>query len=340
MQLPDFWNDQEHARKISEEYASLKNQIDFFDGIEAEINSLMEFSYAYEKQENRDEPKDTAPGSPISEEKQYVQEQYASLHKRYEETRIAAMLSGKYDGHGAILSVHAGAGGSDAQDWAEMLLRMFIRYAESKKLKVEVLETSKGSEAGIKSAIIEVLGFNAYGMLKSEAGVHRLVRLSPFNPTHTRETSFALVEVLPIIEHGEFEIDPKDIKMEVSTASGHGGQSVNTTYSAVRLTHIPTGIKVSIQNERSQSQNKEKALEILYSRLLVLEEEKRASERKELRGEFHSPEWGSQIRSYVLHPYKLVKDHRSAYESTDPESVLNGELDEFVEKYLETMIGK
>jgi peptide chain release factor 2 len=261
------------------------------------------------------------------------------LFKKYSEARIEAFFSKKYDDHNVILSIHAGAGGADAQDWTEMLLRMYLRFAEKKGFRTEILEQSKGSEAGVKSVTMEIFGHNAFGYLKSEAGVHRLVRLSEFNPAHTRETSFALVEVLPILHQDEeFKIDPKDIKLEVSTASGHGGQSVNTTYSAVRLTHIPTGIKVSIQNERSQSQNREKALEILHARLLVLDEERKQKEKKELRGEFHSPEWGSQIRSYVLHPYKLVKDHRTDYESTDPNKILDGNLDDFIEKYLETTI--
>jgi peptide chain release factor 2 len=258
------------------------------------------------------------------------------LEKEYSKNRFVALLSKKYDDHSAIFSLHSGAGGVDAQDWAGMLLRMFLRYSEKKGFSTEILELSKGDQGGVKTAVVEVKGPFAYGLFKSEAGVHRLVRLSPFNPAHTRETSFALLELLPVLEEKEkFEVNPKDLKIEANTASGHGGQSVNTTYSAIRITHIPTGIRVSIQNERSQHQNRELAMKILMSKLKALEEEKLQKEKLELRGEFKSAEWGNQIRSYVLHPYKMVKDHRTNFESTDPEGVLEGELDEFVEKYLE-----
>jgi peptide chain release factor 2 len=216
---------------------------------------------------------------------------------------------------------------------------MFLRYCEKKGFSTKILEKSVGSEAGLKSVTVEVTGPYAYGYLKSEAGVHRLVRLSPFNPAHTRETSFALLELLPVLEkQEELTLDPKDLNIEANTSSGHGGQSVNTTYSAIRITHIPTGIKVSIQNERSQHQNKELALKILSAKLKTIEEEKLTAEKKELRGEFKSAEWGNQIRSYVLHPYKMIKDHRTNYETSDTEGVLNGELDNFVEKYLESKL--
>jgi len=229
----------------------------------------------------------------------------------------------------------------DAQDWADMLLRMILRYCEIKKLSTEIIETSRGEQGGLKSAVVEAKGPFAFGLLKSESGVHRLVRLSPFNPAHKRETSFALIELLPELQKDEeFKLDPKDLKIEANTASGHGGQSVNTTYSAIRITHIPSGIKVSIQNERSQHQNREIAMKILMARLKTLEEEKLQKEKIALRGEYKSAEWGNQIRSYVLHPYKLVKDHRTDFESSDPESVLNGELDEFVERYLEMVVDK
>ncbi len=213
---------------------------------------------------------------------------------------------------------------------------MYLRFCEKRKFKSEVIDQNRNPEAGVKSATFEVHGDYAYGYLKSEAGVHRLIRLSPFNPAHTRETSFALVEVLPILKtQEEIKLDPKDLKIEAKTSSGHGGQSVNTTYSAIRVTHLPTGIAVSIQNERSQTQNKAQALRILASKLKKLGEEKQLEEKLKLRGEFKSAQWGNQIRSYTIHPYKLVKDHRTGLETSDVDAVLNGELGEFIENYLE-----
>ena len=265
-----------------------------------------------------------------------LQEMFFDIKKRYEESRISTFLSEKYDDHDAIVSIHSGAGGLDAQDWAEILMRMYLRFAEKKKFKASIIEQNRDPEGGIKSATFEIHGPYAYGYLKSEAGVHRLIRLSPFNPAHTRETSFALLEVLPILEsHEETEIDPKELKIEAKTASGHGGQSVNTTYSAIRITHIPTGITVSIQNERSQAQNKEQAMKILKAKLKKVEEEKRLAQKLELRGEFKSAEWGNQIRSYTMHPYQLVKDHRTDFETSNIDDILDGNLDEFIEKYLE-----
>ncbi len=334
MAAPDFWADQNTAKAKSEKYNALKQQTDFWFGLIKNVEDL--FGLVSEQIKQLDQ---NPSGEDDTKDKEYLEAQFKKYDSEYLSARIGAFFSGKYDQNDVILSIHAGAGGSDAQDWAEMLLRMYDRFAEAKNFKVDTLEISKGAEAGIKSVVLEIRGHNAYGLLKGEAGVHRVVRLSEFNPAHTRETSFALVEVLPVIhQEAEFTIDPKDIKLEVSTASGHGGQSVNTTYSAVRLTHIPTGIKVSIQNERSQQQNREKAMEILRAKLLALEEQRKQKEKKEIRGEFHSPEWGNQIRSYVLHPYKLVKDHRTGYESTNPSSILDGNLDDFIEKYLETTL--
>jgi len=265
-----------------------------------------------------------------------LEQKLANAVKQYESARITTFFSGKHDNRDAIVSIHSGAGGLDAQGWAQMLFRMYQRYVEAKNFKISVLDQNRDPEGGIKSATFEITGPFAFGYLKSEAGVHRLIRLSPFNPAHTRETSFALVEVLPVLESREqLQLNEKDLKIETSTASGHGGQSVNTTYSAVRITHIPTGIKVSIQNERSQRQNKEVALKVLAARLKHVEEERAEKEKKEIRGEFHSAEWGNQIRSYTLHPYKLVKDHRTNHEETDADSVLDGNIDVFVEKYLE-----
>lgn len=325
MQGGDFWADNLHAQKVSQEYKSLKSFYDFWKGLEDQTVELLELV-----KNNTDESEET---------KNYLIKQFEGLEGQYKKNRFVALLSKKYDDHNAIFSVHSGAGGVDAQDWAGMLLRMFMRYCEKKGFSTEVLELSKGEQGGVKTAVVEVHGAYAYGLLKSEAGVHRLVRLSPFNPAHTRETSFALMELLPLLEEKEeLTIDPKDLKIEANTASGHGGQSVNTTYSAIRITHIPTGIKVSIQNERSQHQNREMAMKILMARLKIVEEEKLQKEKQELRGEFKSAEWGNQIRSYVVHPYKMVKDHRTNFETSDPDAVLEGELDEFVESYLEQVV--
>lgn len=322
MQQGDFWRDNQQAQKVSQEYNQLKKFYDFWINLEQQISENLELV-----RHNTDESEQT---------KKYLAEQTGDLEVQYRKNRFVALLSKKYDDHNAIFSLHSGAGGVDAQDWADMLLRMFLRYCERKGFRTEIIELSKGEQGGVKTAVVEVFGAYAYGLLKSEAGVHRLVRLSPFNPAHTRETSFALLELLPLLEdQEELKLDPKDLKIEANTSSGHGGQSVNTTYSAIRITHIPSGLKVSIQNERSQHQNKELAMKILMAKLKSLEEEKLAKEKQEIRGEFKSAEWGNQIRSYVLHPYKLVKDHRTGLETSDPDSILNGELDEFVEKYLE-----
>ena len=322
MQGPDFWADNQHAQKVSQEYNQLKKFVDFWANLEKQTAETLDLVT-----HNTDE------GDQIIN---FLKQQTEDLEKQYKQNRFVALLSKKYDDHNAIFSLHSGAGGVDAQDWADMLLRMFLRYCDKKGFVTEVLELSKGEQGGLKTAVVEVHGAYAYGLLKSEAGVHRLVRLSPFNPAHTRETSFALLELLPLLEEKEeMPIDPKDLKIEANTASGHGGQSVNTTYSAIRITHIPTGLKVSIQNERSQHQNREIALKILTAKLKDLEEKNLQKEKQEIRGEFKSAEWGNQIRSYVLHPYKMVKDHRTAMETSDPDSVLNGELDEFVESYLE-----
>ncbi len=271
-----------------------------------------------------------------------LESEIARLEADLEKRSFAAMLSGQYDHDDAILAIHAGAGGTDSQDWAEMLQRMYLRWAEDRGFTTEILDTTPGEEAGIKSVTIAVGGRYAFGYLRSEKGVHRLVRLSPFDSAHRRHTSFALVEVLPQVsmEEANIEINPGDIKLDVFRSSGAGGQNVQKNATAVRITHIPTGIVVTCQNERSQSQNREFAMKILRARLLELRQAEREEERAILRGEYTKAEWGSQIRSYVLHPYQLVKDHRTDYEVGNTQAVLDGDLDGLMEAYLRSESSK
>jgi peptide chain release factor 2 len=260
----------------------------------------------------------------------------SAIESELEKRSFTAMLSGRYDHDSAILAIHAGAGGTDSQDWAAMLERMYLRWTEARGYDAEILDITEGEEAGIKSVTISVGGEYAFGYLRSEKGVHRLVRLSPFDAAHRRHTSFALVEVLPQVamDDAEIEIDPSDIKMDVYRSSGAGGQNVQKNATAVRITHIPTGIVVTCQNERSQTQNREFAMRILRARLLELKQAEKEEERAVLRGEYTKAEWGSQIRSYVLHPYQMVKDHRTDHESGNTQAVLDGDLDEFMEAFL------
>ena len=321
MQQDGFWDDVPRAQAISQRQNQLAELVQFWTGLQTralELRALVE--------QNTDESPETLA---------YLAELATSIAAEFDAKRFLALFSGRHDSLGAVVSIHAGAGGTDAQDWVSILLRMYTRFVAAHGFTMETLELSRGGEAGIKSVLFEVKGLNAYGYLRSEAGVHRLVRLSPFNPAHTRETSFALVEVLPDLPDSEVTLRMEDVKIEANTASGHGGQSVNTTYSAIRVTHVPTGIRVSIQNERSQHQNKELALKILAARVAAVEQEKQDAARKELRGEFKSAEWGNQIRSYVLHPYQMVKDHRTNVETSDTEAVLDGKLEEFIEQFLE-----
>jgi len=250
-------------------------------------------------------------------------------------------LSGEYDNRNAILAVHAGAGGTESQDWAEMLLRMYLRWGERRHFTVEILDTTEGEEAGIKSATIEINGPYAYGYLKSERGVHRLVRQSPFDSSHSRHTSFAKVEVLPEVEAGgEIEINPDDVKIDVFRSSGAGGQNVQKNSTAVRLTHLLTGIVVTCQNERSQGRNRDSAMKVLESRLLEMQLLREEEEKAKLKGEHVDMGWGNQIRSYVLHPYKMIKDHRTGFETSDTIAVLDGELDDFMGAYLKSRVGE
>jgi len=269
-----------------------------------------------------------------------LESETAAIEAELSRREFNAMLSGKYDRGNALLAIHAGAGGTDSQDWAQMLQRMYLRWAENHQFETEILDMTEGEEAGIKSVTIAVNGPYAYGYLRPEKGVHRLVRLSPFDASHRRHTSFALVEVLPQVEdNDEVELNPNDLRIDTYRSAGAGGQNVQKNDTAVRITHLPTGLVVTCQNERSQTQNRENAMRVLRARLLELKHAKQAEELAELRGEFTKAEWGSQIRSYVLHPYQMVKDHRTDYEMGNTQAVLNGELDGFIEAYLRTRLG-
>ncbi len=263
-----------------------------------------------------------------------------AIQTEIEKREFDAMLSGEYDRGDALLAIHAGAGGNDAQDWAEMVQRMYLRWAESRGFETEVIDLTPGEEAGIKSATISISGPYAYGYLRSEKGVHRLVRISPFDSSNRRHTSFVLVEVLPDVEDNEsIEINSNDLRIDTFRSAGAGGQSVQKNDTAVRITHIPTGIVASCQNERSQTQNREMAMKVLRSRLLALKQQEHKEKIEELRGEYQKAEWGSQIRSYVLHPYHMVKDHRTDFEMGNTEAVLDGDLDPFIESYLRMTLG-
>jgi len=270
-----------------------------------------------------------------------IQLELKRLVSRFEQLESQQLFTGDYDSRNAMLAFHAGAGGTESQDWANMLLRMYLRWAERHDYEARVLDVSPGEEAGIKSAIVEIKGDYVYGYLKSEHGVHRLVRLSPFDADHARHTSFVLVEVLPEAEEAvDVKINPEDLRIDTFRSSGPGGQHMQKTSSAVRITHLPTGLVATCQGQRSQHQNKEAALKVLYSRLLELDREKKEEERARIKGERIVAGWGNQIRSYVLHPYKMVKDHRTDYEVHDAETVLDGELDGFITAYLRSKVGK
>jgi peptide chain release factor 2 len=327
---PECWQDTAHAQEVTKQQARLERRIRPWEALMANANDLVGLSELEFEEEDED--------SSIDED---LQSQLNEVREQFDELRNELKFTGPYDANAAIVSIHAGAGGTDAQDWAQMLLRMYLRWAEKQGFDTKMVDESTGDEAGIKSATFEIDGDFAYGKLKGEHGVHRLVRLSPFNSDNLRQTSFAKVEVMPKIDQPQqLEIDEKDLKVDVFRSGGHGGQSVNTTDSAVRITHIPTGIVVSIQNERSQLQNKETAMTILRSHLAQLQMEQHAEKISELKGPNEQAAWGNQIRSYVLHPYKQVKDLRTRYESSDPDAVLDGALDPFVNAYLEHTLGE
>ncbi|NQU29035.1 MAG: peptide chain release factor 2 [Anaerolineae bacterium] len=319
-EAPDFWNDSNHARRVMKTVTRLQEETESWNGFWKRLQDLIELA------EMGDE-------SILGE----LEAETDALEKDLDKRAFRAMLSGKYDSEDALLAIHAGAGGTDSQDWAAMLQRMYLRWAERRGYQVDVLDLTVGEEAGIKSTTLSISGNYVFGYLRSEKGTHRLVRISPFDSAHRRHTSFALVEVLPQIgdENMDVEINARDLRVDVYKSSGAGGQSVQKNSTAVRLTHLPTGIVVTCQNERSQLQNRENALRVLRARLLELKEAEQKEELDGLRGEYTKAEWGSQIRSYVLHPYQLVKDHRSDFEMGNTQAVLDGDLDSFMEAYLQ-----
>lgn len=314
----EFWNNPDSAQKTMKRIARLEDQLNKWEGIAAELDGLKSLL-------------ELDDGS-LTEE---LDASVTKLEATLAEKEVSILLSGRYDQGNALLAIHAGAGGTDSQDWAAMLERMYLRWAELKGYKTEILDRTAGEEAGLKSVTISVQGNLAYGYLRCEKGVHRLVRLSPFDAAHRRHTSFALVEVLPEIEENdEVIIHPEDIEIEVYKSSGAGGQNVQKNMTAVRIIHLATGLVVTCQNERSQTQNRESALKVLRARLFEIQQQERDEEVSELKGEFKKVEWGSQIRSYVLHPYQMVKDHRSEFETGNTQSVLDGHIDGFIEAYL------
>ena len=316
MAAPGFWDDQERAANVSAEHARVARRLETFRALEQEAEDLEQLEEL------------AADDDSIAEE---LATQRAAFQARLAELEEARLFGGRYDAGDAVVSVHAGTGGTDSQDWAEMLLRMEMRWAEHRGMTVELKEASPGEEAGIKSASFVARGENAYGLFSAEKGVHRLVRISPFDASARRHTSFALVEVSPLVDDAvAVEIDESDLQVDTYRASGAGGQHVNKTDSAVRITHRPTGIVVQCQNERSQSSNRSTAMQMLRSKLVELEEQKRREELAREKGEAQDVSWGSQIRSYVLHPYTMVKDHRTAHEVGDAQRVLDGDLDGFV----------
>ena len=318
---PEFWGDQVRARDTMREITRLKSQIEIWDELEAAAAEVLELAELAEADD----------ADMLAE----VSAEASALTRRLDALETQLLLGGEFDAHDAFLTIQSGAGGTESQDWAEMLLRMYSRWAERRKCRAAVIEVSPGEEAGIKSATVQFEGDFAYGYLKAERGVHRLVRQSPFDAGNRRHTSFARVDVIPVLEEaGDIEIDPADLRVETFRAGGHGGQYVNKTDSAVRITHQPSGIAVSSQNQRSQHQNREVAMQVLRARLLEREIAAREAEQVRLRGDLKAVDFGSQIRSYVLHPYRMVKDVRTGVEVGNTQAVLDGDLDVFIDSYL------
>jgi peptide chain release factor 2 len=321
---PSLWDDPDEAKKVMRQFSRLSRDVDSWHVLRQRSNDLVELL------ELEDDSLQTE-----------LENEVAALEIEIERRETRALLSGEYDSSNAILAIHAGAGGTDSQDWAAMLQRMYLRWAENHNYQTQILDLSEGEEAGIKSVVISFEGDYAYGYLKAEKGVHRLVRLSPFDSANRRHTSFALVEILPEVEaDDDIEINPNDLRIDTYRSAGAGGQNVQKNETAVRITHLPTGLVVTCQNERSQTQNKENAMKVLKARLLELKEEQQAEELAEIKGDHVKAEWGSQIRSYVLHPYQMVKDHRTDEEMGNTQAVLDGDLDLFIESYLRSTIGE
>jgi len=322
MAAPGFWNDRDRAKSLSQQVERARSKLTSYIDVATELEEIeLLHRMAVEAED----------GAELSD----LEGRLSALGARVQQLRIELAFSGEYDIGNCYLSINAGAGGTDSQDWAEMLLRMYGRFCERVGFKAALLEVSPAETAGIRSATMEVKGRYAYGNLRGEKGVHRLVRLSPFDSAHRRHTSFTAVSIVPEVEEAVLRIDPKDLRIDTYRSSGAGGQHVNVTDSAVRITHIPTGIVVSCQNERSQHQNKENAMRVLRARLNELLRQQQAEKLEELQGELREIEWGSQIRSYVLHPYQMVKDHRTAHETGNVDAVLDGDLTDFIEAYLE-----
>ena len=323
-QAPDFWSDNVAAQAGMRRLAQVNDTVTTWRGLEKRIADTLELA-------------ELADAEPDEEISAHVVEEIEAITAEFDRLELQLAFMGEYDARNAIFAIHAGAGGTESQDWAEMLLRMYLRWCDAHGFQTEVLDSTLGEEAGIKSVTVEVQGANAYGYLKSERGVHRLVRLSPFDSSHARHTSFALVEVMPESD-GSVEVDIKeeDLRIDIYHSSGHGGQNVQKVATAVRITHIPTGLVVTCQNERSQGRNKESAMRVLEARLLEKEVERVAEEQAKLKGEHVEAGWGNQIRSYVLHPYKMVKDHRTEFETSNATGVLDGDLDGFIQAYLKT----
>ena len=323
----DFWSDNRKAQTQMQQLNALREEVSTWEEIATQLNDLLGLAQLLEEE-------------PDEEMQAEVAQSVAEIEQKVEKLQFALMLNGEHDERDAILSIHAGSGGVDAQDWAEMLLRMYMRWAEQHKFRTEIYDYSEGEEAGVKSVTVEITGRNAYGFLRSEIGTHRLIRLSPFDAAHRRHTSFAKVEVMPDIEDAiEITIRPEDIEVDTYRSTGAGGQHVNKTDSAVRMRHIPSGIVVTCQNERSQIQNREVAMKLLKARLYEREEKKREEEAARLKGEHVQADFGTQIRSVTIHPYTIVKDHRTNYESSDTEGYLGGNVDPFIYAYLQAMAG-